>query len=432
MNNVKHTFIGLVTVVLFLSCQAEKNLLPDEKEPGDSLNISTDPFADLATDGGLGGEVVKVTNLNRSGTGSLKAAVEGSGPRIIVFEVGGVIDLEMTTLTISNPNVTVAGHTAPFPGITLIKGGVLITTHDVVIKHLKIRPGDAGQPVASGWEPDGLTVYGENAHHIIIDHCSVTWAVDENIGISGKRPLGVGHTSRKIVLSNNIIAEALSISSHSEGEHSKGTLVFDNSQEILISGNLYAHNKDRNPFFKANTTGLIVNNLIVNPGTAAMRGGYVDSEWEGLDITPDYPTLDIIGNVMYAGTNTGSKTYLLKGEAYAYEQDNVMEGDGFTLIKLDPQVDQHDEPFFSMANQEIIPARDVVEQISSDAGAFPAIRDEIDQRIIEKAINNMGEIINSQDEVGGYPEYEMQTRKLTVPKTGIDTWLEEMEKEILN
>ncbi|MEP0418050.1 MAG: hypothetical protein ABJL71_03415 [Cyclobacteriaceae bacterium] len=432
MSNIKHTFIGLMTVVLFLSCQAEKNISPDEQEPGDSLDISTDPFADLITDGGLGGDVIKVTNLNQSGAGSLKAALESSGPRIVVFEVGGVIDLGMTTLTISNPNVTVAGHTAPFPGITLIKGGLLITTHDVVIKHLKVRPGDAGQAVASGWEPDGITIYGEEAHHITIDHCSITWAVDENVGISGKRPLGVGHTSRKIVLSNNIIAEALSVSSHSEGEHSKGTLVFDNSQEILIKGNLYAHNKDRNPFFKANTTGVIVNNLIVNPGTAAMRGGYVESEWEGLDITPDYPTLDIIGNVMYAGANTGSKTYLLKGEAYAFEQDNIMEGDGFTLIKLDPQVDSYDVPFFRIENLTIIPASDVVDEISSDAGAFPANRDAIDQRIIENAINNTGKIINSQDEVGGYLEYEMQTRKLTVPEAGIDIWLEEMEKEVLN
>lgn len=423
----------LISVVLIFTqaCNPVKDVVNKDESSTINTTEEIEPFSDLATTGGASGEVIKVTNLNLSGKGSLKAALESDFPRIIVFEVGGVIDLQMTNLTISNPNVTVAGYTAPFPGITLIKGGLIITTHDVIIKHLKIRPGDAGQEVASGWEPDGITIYGENAHHILIDHCSITWAVDENLSMSGNRFLGVGHTSRNVVLSNNIIAEALSVSSHAEGEHSKGTLVFDNSQNVLITGNLYAQNKDRNPFFKANTTGVIVNNLIVNPGSAAIRAGYPISEWEGVDMVLDNPTLDVIGNVLFAGSATGNKFYLLKGDAYAYGQDNILQGDGFNLFEFSPEIIRNDEQFFNINGLLVIPANDVIDEIVLDVGAFPALRDEIDERVVKEAVNNSGSIINSQSEVGGYPNFKPQFRQLDVPAVNVETWLSNIEKNVL-
>ena len=102
------------------------------------------------TKGGAGGEIVRVTNLNKSGEGSLAAALEMEGPRIVVFEVGGVIDLEKSSLGIRNPNITIAGQTAPNPGITLIKGGIGIATHEVVIQHIRVRPGEAGHK-KKGW-----------------------------------------------------------------------------------------------------------------------------------------------------------------------------------------------------------------------------------------------------------------------------------------
>jgi hypothetical protein len=73
--------------------------------------------------GRRGGAIVRVTNLNADGPGSLKAALETKGPRIVVFEVGGVIDLGRTTLEITEPYLTIAGQTAPSPGITIIRGG---------------------------------------------------------------------------------------------------------------------------------------------------------------------------------------------------------------------------------------------------------------------------------------------------------------------
>src|SRR5690606_40596515 len=91
-----------------------------------------------ATPGWRGGEIIRVTALDNHGPGSLRAALAHEGPRIVVFEVGGVIDLERETLRIEHPFVTIAGQTAPSPGITLIRGGMEVATHDVVVRHIRI------------------------------------------------------------------------------------------------------------------------------------------------------------------------------------------------------------------------------------------------------------------------------------------------------
>ena len=103
-----------------------------------------------ATPGGRGGRILRVTTLAADGPGSLKAALEAKGPRIVVFEVGGVIDLGRSTLTITEPFLTIAGQTAPSPGITIIRGGIDIRAHDVIVRHLRVRPGVDGQPKRSG------------------------------------------------------------------------------------------------------------------------------------------------------------------------------------------------------------------------------------------------------------------------------------------
>lgn len=139
------------------------------------------------TPGGRGGQILRVTNLDAEGPGSLRAAIEAEGPRIIVFDVGGVLDLERKSLSITEPYVTVAGQTAPSPGITMIQGGISIHAHDVIIQHLRVRPGEASQAKRSGWEPDGISTSGGEAHDVLIDHCSVTWAIDENVSVSGPR-----------------------------------------------------------------------------------------------------------------------------------------------------------------------------------------------------------------------------------------------------
>ena len=112
----------------------------------------TDP-----TNGGEGGKVIRVTTLAKDGPGSLAEALAGTGPRIIVFEVGGAIDLERSSLRIDQPYVTIAGQTAPSPGITLLRGGIDVATHDVKISHLRILTGVDGQAKRSGWEADAFS-----------------------------------------------------------------------------------------------------------------------------------------------------------------------------------------------------------------------------------------------------------------------------------
>ena len=132
--------------------------------------------------------VIKVTNLNTEGPGSLRAALEAEGPRVIVFEVSGNIDFRpVGGLSIRKPHVTVAGQTAPSPGITLKACELNVSTHDVLIQHIRVRVGDLLDPTRplrnkAGWsqwsERDNMKVAGKR---IVIDHCSFSWATDENV-----------------------------------------------------------------------------------------------------------------------------------------------------------------------------------------------------------------------------------------------------------
>jgi len=369
----------------------------------------------LDTKGGSGGEIIKVTNLNREGQGSLAAALEQKGPRIIVFEVAGVIDLDRKSLRITEPFVTIAGQTAPAPGITLIKGGLSIQTHDVIIQHLKVRPGEAGQEKKSGWEVDGIGC-SKGAWNVIIDHCSVTWSTDENISPSGPRFDGAGpdewrqNTSHKIVISNCIIAEGLSNSTHSKGEHSKGTLVHDNASDILIIGNLYACNMQRNPLFKGGARGVVVNNYIYNPGNAAIHFGLVEEEWKGHDWLTGIMVVE--GNCIEAGPDTrntmpagsfrGPVDLLWKDNMILSASERKEISGNYTVIE--------DKPFWPEGLRSL-PSEEVKNTVLQNAGAFPWDRDAIDKRIIEGARNGTGRIINSENEVGGYPSFKPVYRK---------------------
>ncbi|MCF7973244.1 MAG: hypothetical protein K9N55_05485, partial [Phycisphaerae bacterium] len=161
------------------------------------------------TPGGRGGQILRVTNLNAGGPGSFAEAVQAKGPRIVVFEVGGVIDLQRKSITIREPFVTIAGQTAPSPGITFIRGGINIAAHDVIVQHISVRPGEAGAAKKSGWEVDGMAT---SSFNIIVDHCSCTWATDENLSASGPRFDGDTvedwreNTSHRVTFSHCIIA----------------------------------------------------------------------------------------------------------------------------------------------------------------------------------------------------------------------------------
>jgi hypothetical protein len=207
------------------------------------------------TRGGAGGRVIRVTSLAKEGPGTLAEALAAKGPRIIVFEVAGAIDLQRSVLAITEPQVTVAGQTAPSPGITLMRGGIDVKTHDVILSHLRVFTGVDGQAHFSGWDPDAFSTVA--AHDVVIEHCTFLWAIDENMSASGPRFSGETladwrrATSHDVVFRLNLAAEGLAHASHPKGEHSKGSLVHDNTTGIVFDRNIWAHNVERSPLSRA-------------------------------------------------------------------------------------------------------------------------------------------------------------------------------------
>lgn len=375
------------------------------------------------TPGGRGGQIVRVTTLDAKGPGSLTEALRAKGPSIIVFEVGGVIDLAGARLSVKQPFTTLAGQTAPSPGITLIKGTLSVETHDVIVQHLRIRPGEAGHAKKSGWEADGLVAIA--AFNVIMDHCSCTWAVDENLSASGERFKGDTvedwrkNTCHDLTLSNCIIGEGLSHSTHKKGEHSKGTLIHDNATNIAIIGNLYASNVERNPLVKGGTHAVILNNWIFNPGRSAIHHALVKSEWKGH--APETSRLAIVGNVLEFGPDTQDSTPFFKnyenGPVEVFMEDNLAttrDGQPARLLGEKSLTLASKAPLWP-DGLKVLPASEVKAHVAKNVGARPWDRDAIDRRIVEDALAGKGKIIDSEQEVGGYP-VQKETRMVFVPE----------------
>lgn len=376
-----------------------------------------------ATPGGRGGKIIRVTTLAPDGPGSFKAAVEAKGPRIIVFEVGGVIDMGRRTLTITEPFLTIAGQTAPGPGITLIRTGIDVKTHDVVMRHLRVYTGVDGQPKRSGWEADALSTVA--AHNVVIDHCTFLWAIDENMSASGPRFDGKTvaewrkGTSHDITFSNNLAAEGLADASHPKGEHSKGSLVHDNTTGIVFYRNIWAHNVERAPLVKGGAQVLMINNLIYNPGHRAVHYNLMNLEWVGHDYVTGQITA--IGNILRGGNDTDEGLPFLMlggdGDLQYYGKDNIaVDRHGNPLPEFGRYGETRAElirakaPLAPVAGYDILPTRDVETSVLATAGARPWARDDEEIRILFYIAEGRGEIIDDEKQVSAYPEVEAPVR----------------------
>lgn len=387
------------------------------------LGVHAEPLVRgwTATDGGRGGRIIRVTNLNSDGPGSFKWAVEQPGRRIIVFEVAGAVDLGLATLTIREPYLTIAGQTAPSPGFTLTRGGIDIATHDVVIQHIRLRVGKSGQAPFS-WEADGISTVG--AHDVIVDHCTLTWALDENLSASGPRFTGNTPdewrrgTSHNITYSNNIIAEGLANASHPKGEHSKGSLIHDNATGILIYRNLYAHNYERNPLLKGGVHAAVVNNVIFDPGAQAIHYNLMDLEWTGKPRQPG--ELSAVGNVLRGGFSTLPDIAFLSiggtGDLHYYGRGNVAVGRTgkplpmFGRYTTSPaKIVQLKQPPVWPAGLQVLPTNEVETYVLRNAGARPWDRDADDLRVTFDVAEGRGRIIDDEKQVGGFrPQKEVR------------------------
>lgn len=210
------------------------------------------------TVGGRGGEVYEVTNLNDSGEGSLRAAIDARGPRTVVFRISGTINLK-SDLRIKNPNITIAGQTAPGDGITLRGMPLLIDADEVIIRYIRVRLGDE-----SGDATDAVT--SRFTKNLILDHVSASWSIDETMSV---------YHGENVTVQWCIISESLYMSNHTKGsDHGYGGIWGSNYS--TFHHNLIASHSSRNPRFASGCQNVDYrNNVVYNWGYKSTYGGEV-------------------------------------------------------------------------------------------------------------------------------------------------------------
>jgi pectate lyase len=291
------------------------------------------------TQAGNQGQVVEVTSLEDSGSGTLREALKaGETPRRIIFRVGGTIKLQRPVKIKEQSFITIDGSTAPSPGITLVDRPLYIQdSHDILITHIRVRHSQS----------DGLTIRG--SHHVIVDHCSLTDAGDENIGIT--------QDCHDVTVSWCIIGDTRSGSELKP----KGVLIanFDKPAvtNVSLHHNLFLHESQRNP--QISTVGLfdIRNNVIWHwraYGIRMRRGARGN----------------IINNVFKTEVNARKAILLTENPGPVYIEGN-QGPENFDVNRLSTA-----QSPFSVATVSTDPVEAVEQKVLRDAGALP--RDEID------------------------------------------------------
>lgn len=400
--------------------------------------------------GGRGGKVFVVTNLNDSGPGSFREACEAAGPRIVVFNVAGVIHLQKP-VEIEAPYLTIDGHTAPGDGVCIAGESTHVNTHDVVIRYLRFRRGNTSvfdRDDALGGNPVG---------NVIVDHCSCSWGGDENLsmyrhiydnptnGTSLKLP------TVNITLQWNISSEALNAYNHAFG----GTWGGRNDS---FHHNLFACNTGRNPSIGMSYDFNFVNNVLfnwrhrtvdggdkgslyniinnyykpgpaVNEGTIQYRVLQPSATQSKQDPTPKFGRAYVDGNIVEGNEKVSADNWaggVQFADGGSKEDPTISTNDAVKKLVSDVRADKP----FPMAPLKIESARDAYALVLADAGATLPHRDAVDERVIAEvktgkvwsegreftptpmeglAKNNWGEagngIITDPSQIGGYPEY---------------------------
>ena len=335
---------------------------------------------------GRGGEVFIIDSQN-----DFDACILHDGPRVCVFETSGTFSAPI----IRNPYLTIAGQTAPSPGIQ-ISPQIHVRTHDVCVFHTRFRGnGSTGDVIYLRHEQEGAQ---EQTHDIVFDHVSVSWGTDENFSsycgpgnaVDGQPGTPNGYV-RDVTLSNSISSEGLV-------GHSMGFLAARPGHDnFSVIGNIFAHNNSRNPKLGSGQF-VIANNLIYNPGARGIRLGSSGGVFDGY----------IVGNAVHSGPSTDSDVVPIGGNTGNVANNDlyladlalddvapadawsfmVWGGDNLTALGA-PQ------SWVGDLDLQLIPSSEVRDRAVACAGARPLDRDPVDARIIADIVAGSGALISS-------------------------------------
>ncbi|MDO5396670.1 MAG: hypothetical protein Q4G33_01960 [bacterium] len=366
--------------------------------------------------------VYHVTNLNSSGTGSFKDAVSKEG-RIIVFDVGGTIELN-GTLTINKNNLTILGQTAPGDGITFSGGDILIGEgkKNIIMRYLRVRPTDK-----NGGEPDGIG--GRWNSNIIIDHCSMSWSVDEMMtlyaGSSEKATPG-----SNLTVQNCIAAESLRMSNHFKGAHGYGAIIGGTNSSWL--NNLFAHHDSRSPRLDRELQNTdFSNNVIYDWGIT--NSAYGAEPYSYNNKTQKKSIVNWVNNYYKYGPGTAPKLMsrifdvsnpegVSPYSQFYFNGNFVEDSEQVTNNNLSGINNSRYADFLTEAaymgkyTYEPLTAGEAYKYVLANAGATLPRRDAADARIINDVKNRTGRIINNADEVGGSIKSEPAYKKFEIPE----------------
>ena len=375
-----------------------------------------------------GGDIVEVTSLADSGTGTLRACAKNDGrPRVCVFRVSGTIMLDSPIFVGSN--IYIAGQTAPGKGIQLRNRNSIQTplivknSREVVIRFLKVRPGPSVTPSAN---VDAITL--EDAKKIYLGNLSMQFATDEtfNIHVSGGKVAN-------ITLADSILALSLDHSTHPKGRHSKGALICSHEKEnnicgrITIARNLFAHHRDRMPDIKGTDVGPIevLNNVFYNP--KSQFGEFYDLVG---DVTIIYG-----GNIALSGPSTKSKTPEAV-QVFEWKRTTRVSIMAFrnktgaaagcnprTFSVLNPTAKARRIPTTSGPfSAPIYRTKDTLEKVLTHVGdRLPGNvhLDALDKQVINDTLKCLGRVIDKPDQVGGWPTLPSAPRIVDSDRDGL-------------
>jgi hypothetical protein len=421
---------GMLVAVIFLMMSQSHNFanadaekaLPAKLADGRQRAFPTAEGFGAGAKGGRNGTVLYVTNTDESGPGSLRACIEASGPRTCIFRIGGTIRLDKASLVIRNPFITIAGETAPGGGIairngsTQIRPSIEIRTNDVIIRHLRLRPGPHSvEACCSG----ALGMYSAGARDIMLDHISASWGSDETID---------SEDASNFTFQWGLVGEPLL--SGGPGKRNRArNMLFTKGGNLTVHHTLFTTGKFRNPHVKMQIAGSIadiVNNVMYSP------------EWQYVVSFGDewvHMRANVVGNYKIEGENKKDDhlVHLFEESGLGhsiYLHDNYDEPYRTAVGDPDDSVAAPEQRKFIVTTR--FPAPDVrttapqlaYEEVLANAGATKPMRDAVDSRLIEDVVKRSGKLLKADPEsVGGWPDLDSGTPYMDSDGDGIsDSW----------